>query len=84
MLSFVVGRLVWAVLLVGVISVITFALFFALPPNAPGSNRQGQQAPNLQRQFNLEGRKSFPDQYRQFVGRVVRHGDLGQSLRQPL
>jgi peptide/nickel transport system permease protein len=83
-LSFVVGRLLWAVLLLGVISVITFALFFALPPNAPGSNRQGQQAPNLQTQFNLEGRKSFPDQYRQFVGRVVGHGDLGRSLRQPL
>ncbi|MEP7225317.1 MAG: ABC transporter permease [Actinomycetota bacterium] len=84
MLAFVVGRLVWAVLLAGVISVITFAIFFTLPANAPGSNRQGQQAPNLQRQFNLEGRKSLPAQYRQFITRVVRHGDLGQSLRQPL
>ena len=84
MLAFVVGRLLWAVLLLVVISVITFALFFALPANAPGSNRQGQQAPNLQTQFNLEGRKSLPSQYGQFVGRVVRHGDLGHSLRQPL
>lgn len=84
MLAFVVGRLLWAVLLAVVISMITFAIFFALPANAPGSNRQGQLAPNLQRQFNLEGRKSLPAQYRQFVGRVVRHGDLGQSLRQPL
>jgi peptide/nickel transport system permease protein len=83
-LAFVVGRLFWAALLAAVISVITFALFFALPANAPGSNRQGQLAPNLQTQFNLEGRKSFPAQYQQFVGRVVRHGDLGRSLRQPL
>ena len=67
----------------GVISVITFALFFALPPNAPGSNRQGQVTPNLQTQFDLQHR-SLPDQYRRFVGRVVRHGDLGRSLRQPL
>ncbi len=84
MLAFVVGRVVWALLVVGVISVITFALFFALPANAPGSNRQGQQAPNLQTQFNLKPRQSFPQQYRQFATRVVRHGDLGRSLRQPL
>lgn len=83
MLAYIARRLLWAVLLVGLISIITFALFFALPPNAPGSNRQGQLAPNLQTQFNLEN-KSLPDQYKRFVGRVVRHGDLGASLRQPL
>ena len=53
MLAFLVRRLLWAGLLVVLISVITFALFFALPANAPGSNRQGQLAPNLQTQFNL-------------------------------
>lgn len=83
MLAFLARRLLWAAALVGLISVITFALFFALPPNAPGSNRQGQVTPNLQTQFNLE-RKSMPEKYKQFVGRVVRHGDLGRSLRQPL
>jgi len=82
-LAFVVGRLVWAVLLTFVISVITFALFFALPPNQPGSNRQGQVTPNLQTQFNLDGRASFAGEYRHFLDRVVRHGDLGRSLRQP-
>ena len=83
MLAFVAGRLVWAVTLVFVISLITFALFFALPPNAAGSNRQGQVAPNLQVQFNLDGRASFAGEYRVFLDRVVRHGDLGNSLRQP-
>ena len=83
MLAFLAGRLVWAVMLVFVISVITFALFFALPPNAPGSNRQGQVTPNLQVQFNLDGRASFAGEYRHFLDRVVRHGDLGRSLRQP-
>jgi peptide/nickel transport system permease protein len=82
-LAFLVRRLLWAGLLVVLISVITFALFFALPANAPGSNRQGQLAPNLQTQFNLQ-HQSLPEQYKRFVGRVVRHGDLGQSLRQPL
>jgi peptide/nickel transport system permease protein len=66
-----------------VISLITFGLFFALPPNQPGSNRQGQFAPNLQTQFNLE-HKSLPNQYKQFVGRLLRHGDLGSSIRQPI
>jgi peptide/nickel transport system permease protein len=82
-LAFVVGRLLWAVLLAFVISVITFALFFALPPNQPASNRQGQVTPNLQTQFNLDGRRSFPAEYGHFLDRVVRHGDLGRSLRQP-
>jgi peptide/nickel transport system permease protein len=82
-LAFLARRLLWALVLMGVISVITFALFFALPPNAPGSNRQGQVTPNLQTQFDLQHR-SLPGQYKRFVSRVVRHGDLGRSLRQPL
>lgn len=83
MLAFIARRLLWAGVLVGVMSVITFGLFFALPPNQPGSNRQAQVAPNLQTQFKLEHR-SLPDQYVHFVRRVARHGDLGRSLRQPL
>lgn len=83
MLAFVAGRLVWVVTLLFVISLITFALFFALPPNQAGSNRQGQVAPNLQVQFNLDGRASFVTEYGVFLDRVVRHGDLGNSLRQP-
>jgi peptide/nickel transport system permease protein len=82
-LAFVAGRVVWALILVFVISVMTFALFFALPPNAPGSNRQGQVTPNLQVQFNLDGRASFVREYGIFLDRVALHGDLGQSLRQP-
>jgi peptide/nickel transport system permease protein len=82
-LAFVAGRLVWAVTLVFVISLITFALFFALPPNQAGSNRQGQVAPNLQVQFNLDGRGSFAGEYKVFLDRVVRQRDLGNSLRQP-
>jgi peptide/nickel transport system permease protein len=81
-LAFLAGRLLWAVLLVGVIITITFILFIAIPPNAPGSNRQGQVAPNLQTQFNLQ-HKSLSDQYVRFLERLVRHGDLGRSLRQP-
>ncbi len=82
MLAFVAGRFLWAVMLVFVISLITFALFFALPPNQAGSNRQGQVAPNLQVQFDLAGRGSFVAEYRVFFERVVR-GDFGNSIRQP-
>ena len=83
MLAFIVGRLLWVVILAWVISVITFALFFALPPNQPGSNRQGLVAPTLQVQYNLHN-KSLPAQYAQFVSRLVGHGDLGRSIRQPI
>ena len=83
MLGFLARRMLWAIVLLFVISLITFGLFFALPPNQPGSNRQGIVAPNLQSQFNLE-HKSIPAQYEQFITQLVRHGNLGTSLRQPL
>ncbi len=83
MLAFIVGRALWVVVLAWVISVITFALFFALPPNQPGTNRQGLVAPNLSTQYNLHN-KSLPAQYVIFVRRLVWHGDLGKSLRQPI
>jgi peptide/nickel transport system permease protein len=78
--AFVIKRLVWALLLACLITLITFVIFFVLPRNQPGSNRQGIVAPNLQTQYNLQS-KSIPEQYVQFMRHVV-HGDLGQSLRQ--
>jgi peptide/nickel transport system permease protein len=81
MLVFVVRRLVWAVLLVAVITLITFVIFLAIP-NQVGS-RQGLVAPNLQAQWNLQGH-SLPSQYVTFLDHVARHGDLGSSIRQPL
>jgi len=81
-LVFVVRRLVWAIVLVAVISLITFTIFLALPHHSIGS-RQGLVTPNLQAQWHLN-HKSVPTQYALFLKHVVWYGDLGQSLRQPI
>src|SRR2546430_543841 len=81
MLVFVVRRLVWAILLVAVITLITFVIFLAIPHKV--GSRQGLVAPNLQAQWHLQGH-SLPSQYVRFLDHVARHGDLGRSLRQPL
>jgi peptide/nickel transport system permease protein len=83
-LAFIVRRLLWAVLLVCVITWICFIVFLILPEERrSGSTRQGLVTPNLQQQFDLTG-KSLPEQYLGFLQRIVLHGDLGESLRQPL
>jgi peptide/nickel transport system permease protein len=81
-LGFIAKRLLWAVLLAWLMTVVTFLVFFWLPPNQPGSNRLGVVTANLQRQFNLE-QQSMTQQYVHFLGHIV-HGDLGESTRQPI
>jgi peptide/nickel transport system permease protein len=79
-LVFIVRRLVWAVLLMGVITFVTFVIFVVIPaPSNAGLQRQLE--PDLKVQLHLDGR-SLPGQYAHFVDRVVLHGDLGYSLRQ--
>jgi len=80
-LAFVFKRLVWAVILAWLVTLICFVIFFALPRNQPGSNRQGIVAPNLNVAYDLNS-DSLPRQYVTFVEHVVR-GDLGESLRTP-
>jgi peptide/nickel transport system permease protein len=82
LLLFVIRRLAWAVLLVAVITLITFVIFLGIPNNSIGS-RQGLVAPNLQAQWHLE-HHSLLGKYGLFLDHVVVHGDLGSSLRQPL
>jgi peptide/nickel transport system permease protein len=82
LLVFVIRRLAWAVLLVAVITLITFVIFLLVPANQV-SARQGLVTPNLRAQYHLE-HHTLPGQYVRYVGRVFGHGDLGQSLRQPL
>jgi peptide/nickel transport system permease protein len=81
-LVFVVRRLVWAVLLVAVISLITFVIFLGIPDRSIGS-RQGLVTPNLQAQWHLDGH-SMPVKYVLFLKHVALHGDFGKSMRQPL
>ena len=80
MLLFIVRRLVWAVLLVFVVTLIVFVMFFVLPEDSRNAQRNEQGfAPGLQTQFNIRG--SFGEQYGRFVTHVL-HGDLGYSTRQ--
>jgi peptide/nickel transport system permease protein len=81
-LGFVVRRLIWAVLLALVISLFTFIIFFVIPTDTRGGGlvARGPVEPNLQGQFNLRG-QSVPEQYVHFLSSVVRHGNLGRSMR---
>ncbi len=82
MLAFVLKRLGWAVLLMLVISFVTFIIFFILPSDARSiQSGRGSVDPNLQGQFNLED-QSVPEQYAQFLWSIVRHGNLGKSFRE--
>ena len=81
MLVFIVRRLLWAVLLVFVVTLIVFVMFFVLPADSRNAQRSEQGfAPGLQTQFNIRG--SFGEQYGRFLAHVFLHGDLGDSTRQ--
>jgi peptide/nickel transport system permease protein len=79
-LLFIVRRLAWAVVLIFVITLITFVIFLMLPAEQRQATG-GLATPNLQAQFDTQGR-SLPNQYVHFLDRVFIHGDLGDSMRQ--
>jgi peptide/nickel transport system permease protein len=77
---FIVRRLLWAVLLVFVVTLITFVMFFVLPADSRNAQRNERGfEPGLQTQFNIRG--SFAEQYVHFVSHVFVHADLGDSTR---
>lgn len=81
MLAFVVRRLFWAVMLALIITLYTFLIFFVIPTDTRSTlSGRGETDPTLQGQFNLRG-QSIESQYIHFVEHVVRHGDLGRSIR---
>jgi peptide/nickel transport system permease protein len=82
LLVFVLRRLTWAVVLMAVVSLITFIIFLGIPDRTINS-RQGLVTPNLQAQWHLDGH-SLPAKYVLFLKHVFLHGDFGQSMRQPL
>ena len=80
MLVFIGRRLLWAVLLAFVVTLITFVIFFVLPADSGSAQRNERGfAPELQTQFETRG--SFPEQYVRFLGHIVLHGSLGDSIR---
>ncbi len=80
MLGFVIRRALWAVVLLLVVSFVTFVLFFVV---ASEDTRIGRGASaeefSIRESFGVE-RSSVPLEYAQVVWTVVRHGSLGQSF----
>jgi peptide/nickel transport system permease protein len=79
-LSYIFRRLLWALMLFFVITLITFVMFFVLPGDSTNAQRNQQGFSNdLQTTYNLRG--SFVQEYFGFLDRVIVHVDLGNSLR---
>src|SRR4051795_8781310 len=81
MIGFIVRRLGWAFLLAAVITLFTFIIFFIIPTDTRSTlSRQGSTDPTLAGQLHLRD-KPVTTQYVSFLGHLVRHGDLGRSIR---
>ncbi len=79
MLIFIFRRLIWALMLIFVVTLIAFLMFFVLPGDSRNAQRNEQGfTPSLQTQFNVRG--SFGVEYAHFLSHIVR-GDLGDSMR---
>jgi peptide/nickel transport system permease protein len=79
-LIYIFRRLVWALMLFFVITLITFVMFFILPADSTSAQRNSQGfGSELQNTYNLHG--SFVHEYVGFLDHVVVHADLGNSTR---
>ena len=81
MIGFIVRRLVWAFLLAVVITLFTFIIFFIIPTDTRSTlSGNGNVDPTLAGQFHSRD-KPVTAQYVIFLDHLVRHGDLGRSIR---
>jgi peptide/nickel transport system permease protein len=82
MAAYIVRRLLWTVLLLLVITAITFVIFYVLPSGDPAKLRAGR-APSadtlaaIRNQLGLD--KPLYQQYGEYVWNIVRHFDFGNS-----
>jgi peptide/nickel transport system permease protein len=84
MLTYIVRRLLWAVLLLLVISFLTFVIFYLLPSADPATLRAGRQpTPEriaaIKEQLGLD--KPFFVQYWYYIRDLVLHFDFGYSYQ---
>ena len=79
MIVYLVKRLVWAVVLMLIISFFTFVLFFVAPGDVPLGRQGARGTTNIATQFQLQ-RDPLPVAYAHFLWGVIRHGQLGQSF----
>jgi peptide/nickel transport system permease protein len=82
MTRYVVRRLLWGVVLLALVSVVTFLLFYVLPSADPAQLRAGRNATpetiaQIRRSLGLD--EPLPTQYWTFLKGLVLHFDLGYS-----
>jgi peptide/nickel transport system permease protein len=84
MTTYIIRRLLWVIVLLFLVSAITFVIFFALPSADPAQLRAGRQ-PNpalveaIRHQLKLD--KPLPVQYWLYMKRLVLHFDFGFSYQ---
>jgi peptide/nickel transport system permease protein len=84
MLGYIVRRLLWVVLLMFVVSALTFVIFYLLPSADPAQLRAGRQPnPQLVEQIrhNLGLDKPWYAQYFDYMKQVFLHFDFGYSFQ---
>jgi peptide/nickel transport system permease protein len=84
MLTYIVRRLLWMIVLLLLISAITFVIFYLLPAADPAVLRAGKQpTPELVRSIRKELGldRSLPVQYWLYIKKIVLHFDFGRSYQ---
>jgi peptide/nickel transport system permease protein len=84
MLTYIIRRLLWLVLLLFVVSALTFVIFYLLPSADPAQLRAGRQPdPQLVEQIrhNLGLDKPWYQQYFDYMKQVFLHFDFGYSFQ---
>src|SRR3954463_15729703 len=84
MLAYIIRRLLWVLLLIFVVSALTFIIFYLLPSADPAQLRAGRQPnPQLVEQIrhNLGLDKPWYQQYFDYMKQVFLHFDFGYSYQ---
>jgi peptide/nickel transport system permease protein len=84
MLRFIIRRLLWVIVLLVVVSFLTFIIFYLFPSADPAALRAGRQPnPELVAQIrhNLGLDNPWYQQYWDYMKRLVLHGDFGYSYQ---
>jgi peptide/nickel transport system permease protein len=84
MARFIIRRLLWVIVLLFVVSFITFIIFYLFPSTDPAALRAGKQPnPELVKQIrhNLGLDQPWYKQYWDYMSRLVGHGDFGYSYQ---
>ncbi|MDQ6914456.1 MAG: ABC transporter permease [Actinomycetota bacterium] len=84
MVRYIIRRSLWVIVLLFLVSLVTFFIFYTLPSADPAALRAGRQ-PNpdlvktIRHQLGLD--KSWPEQYWLYMKKIVLHFDFGYSYQ---